>query len=163
MFLANASYLYPSNSAEKRTLRKLALRSFLNGETLLKRSHDGILLRCVNSSEVKRIMSKIHEGQSELCMSGYTLARKILRQGYFLLIIENDCFKHVHRCYICQVYVDKINQTPAPLYKMTSAWHFSMWGIDTIGLVNPKVSIRHQLFSFSLTISPKGCLFHKLN
>lgn len=144
VFLKDRKYHESANPADKRTLRKLVCRFFLNGEILYKKSYDGILLRCVDTCEANRIMTEIHEGQCGPHMSGFMLARKILRQGYYWLTMETDCFKHVRKCHWCQIYADKINQLPAPLHNLTSPWPFSIWGMDAIGMIHPKASNRHR-------------------
>jgi hypothetical protein len=42
------------------------------------------------------------------------------------------------------VYSDKINMPPAPLFNLTFTWLFVMWGVDVIGLVNPKANNGHR-------------------
>lgn len=73
-------------------------------------------------------------------MSRFMLAQKILWHGYYWLTRESDCFKHVQKCHLCQIYADRINQPPALLHNMTSLWPFSMWGIEATGMVHPKAS-----------------------
>lgn len=54
--------------------------------------------------------------------------------------MEADCFKHVRKYHLCQVYTDKINQPPTPLHNMTSPCPFSIRGIDAIGMIHLKAS-----------------------
>jgi len=58
--------------------------------------------------------------------------------------MEKDFINFVRRCHKCQVYSDKINAPPAPLFNMVSPWPFAMWGIDVIGPINPKASNGHR-------------------
>ncbi|XP_027368173.1 uncharacterized protein LOC113874151 [Abrus precatorius] len=76
---------YPSNAAEndKRTLRKLAMSFFLNGDVLYKRNDDMVLLRCVDALKARKIMEEIHEGSFGTYANGHAMARKILRAGYY--------------------------------------------------------------------------------
>lgn len=37
--------------------------------------------------------------------------------GILLADIENDCFKHIWKCHLCQIYADNINQPPVPVDK----------------------------------------------
>ncbi|XP_027337273.1 uncharacterized protein LOC113850967 [Abrus precatorius] len=55
---------YPLNAVEndKRTLRRLSMSFFLNGDVLYKMNHDMVLVRCVDASEARKIMEEIHEG-----------------------------------------------------------------------------------------------------
>jgi hypothetical protein len=59
------------------------------------------------------------------------------------MTMERDCINYVGKYHKCQVYNDKVNAPPAPLFNMTSLWPFVIWGIDVIGPINPKASNRH--------------------
>jgi hypothetical protein len=72
------------------------------------------------------------------------MARKIQRADYFWMALEKDCIDYVRKCHKCQVYSDKINAPPTPLFNLTSPWPFTTWGIDVIGPVNPKASNGHR-------------------
>jgi len=111
---------------DKRALRRLAASFILNGDVLYKRNHDMVLLRCVDAKEAEVILKDVHEGTFGTHMNGHSMARKILRTGYFWLTIENDCCRHVRKCEKCQVYVDNINMAPTTLNVLTSPWPFSM-------------------------------------
>src|SRR3954469_6177877 len=54
--------------------------------------------------------------------------------------MESDCYKFVKKCHKCQVYADKIHVPPTLLNVISSPWPFSMWGIDMIGMIEPKAS-----------------------
>lgn len=126
MILKDGSY--PEYSKDEKTLRRLTCHFFLSAEVLYKIWHDSVLLRCVDASEANKITSEIHKRHYVLHMSIFILARKILRQRYYCLIMENGCFKHVNKCHLCQSDIDKVNQPPTPLHNLTSPWPFSMWG-----------------------------------
>lgn len=101
-FFRDDSYPESANSADKRTLRRLASHFFLNEEVLYKKSYGGILLRWVDAPKANQLMSEIHKGLCRPHISGFILAWKILRQGYYWLTIENNYFKHVRKCHLCQ-------------------------------------------------------------
>jgi len=102
------------------------------------------LLRCVDAKEAELILQEVHEGTFRTHMNGHSMARKILRAGYFWMTMENDCCKHVRKCQKCQVYVDNINVSPTTLNVLSAPWPFSMWGIDVIGAIEPKASNGHR-------------------
>lgn len=97
-------------------------------------------------------------GQCRPYMSGLMLAWKILRQGYYWLTMENDCFKHVRKCHLCQIYADKINRSTSPMNNMTSPWPFSMWGIDAIGMIQPKASNGYRFILVAINYFTKWVL-----
>nr|KYP31306.1 Retrovirus-related Pol polyprotein from transposon 17.6 [Cajanus cajan] len=136
----------PSASAnDKKTLRRLAMGFFLNGDVLYKRNHDMVLLRCVDAIEAKKIVEEVHEGSFGTHMNGHVMARKILRSGYYWLTMESDCCNHVRKCHKCQTYADNIHAPPTPLNVLAAPWPFSMWGMDVIGPIEPKARYQGDL------------------
>ena len=74
---------YPENASRKdqKTLRRLASKFILSGNTLYNRSFDSTLMRCVDEKEAELLMKEVHEGVCGPHMNGYMLTRKIMRQG----------------------------------------------------------------------------------
>ena len=58
--------------------------------------------------------------------------------------MESDCCKFVKKCHKCQIYADKIHVPPTLLNFISSPWSFSIWGIDMIGMIEPKASNGHR-------------------
>ncbi|XP_017974469.1 PREDICTED: uncharacterized protein LOC108661550 [Theobroma cacao] len=119
---------YPEQSLEndKKTIRRLAMNFFLDGDILYKRSRDQVFLRCVESIEARRIVEEVHE---EICgahASGYMLARQVMRAGYYWLTLEMDCIDFALKCHKCQIYKDKIHTLANSQNVLTSPWPFSM-------------------------------------
>ncbi|XP_061947896.1 uncharacterized protein LOC133671224 [Populus nigra] len=104
---------YPSEASktDKKTLRRMAIEYFIDGEILYKRSFDGTLLRCLDISEANKALYEVHGGICTTYANGHMM-----------------------------VYSDKINAPPLPLFNMVSPWPFVMWGIDVVGPINPKAS-----------------------
>jgi len=98
----------------------------------------------VDSKEAKLILQEVHEGTYKTHMNGHSMARKILRAGYFWMTMENDYCLHVRKCHKCQVYADNIHVSPTTLNVLSTPWPFSMWGIDVIGAIEPKASNGHR-------------------
>ncbi|XP_052312616.1 uncharacterized protein LOC112328848 [Populus trichocarpa] len=140
----NQEYPVGASKTDKKTLRRLATDFYLDGEILYKRSFDGTLLRCLNEADARKALREVHEGICSTHASGHMIARKIQRAGYFWMTLEKDCIDYVRKCHKCQVYSDKVNMPPAPLFNLISPWPFAMWGIDVIGPVNPKASNGHR-------------------
>ena len=140
----NQEYPVGSSKTDKKTLRRLATDFYLDGEILYKRSFDGTLLRCLNEADARKALREVHEGICSTHASGHMIARKIQRAGYFWMTLEKDCIDYVKKCHKCQIYSDKVNMPPAPLFNLISPWPFAMWGIDVIGPVNPKASNGHR-------------------
>ena len=111
---------YPENSTsnQKRTLRRMANHFFLNGEILYRRTSDLGLLRCVDAAKATRLLEEIHAGTCGPHMNGFTLAKKILRVGYFWM--ERDSIRYVQKCHQCQVHGGFIRVPPNELNVMGS-------------------------------------------
>ncbi|KAL6321646.1 hypothetical protein AAG906_025478 [Vitis piasezkii] len=121
-FLRLGVYPKAATTKDRRALRQLAARFVICGETLYRRSADGMLLLCLDRASADRIM----------------------RTGYFWLTMETDCCQFVQRCPECQIHGDLIHVPPSELHALTSPWPFSVWGIDIIGKISPKSSSGHE-------------------
>ncbi|XP_052479612.1 uncharacterized protein LOC128032039 [Gossypium raimondii] len=143
-YIKNQRYPEQANENDKRTIRRMAIGFVLDGDILYKRGKDQVLLRCVGAVEARKILDEVHEGICGMHASGFTMARQIMRLGYYWLMMERDCIGYARKCHKCQIYGDKINAAPSPLHVMTSPWHFSMWGMDVIRPISPKASNGHR-------------------
>src|SRR5574338_961316 len=70
-----------------------------------------------------------------MCRSywGQTLAKKILRYGYYWPTVNRDAADYVRKCDKCQKFAKILRAPPAELTQMVSPWPFAIWGIDIIG------------------------------
>ncbi|RVW62186.1 Gypsy retrotransposon integrase-like protein 1 [Vitis vinifera] len=143
-FLRLGVYPEAATAKDRRALRQLATRFVICGETLYRRSPDGMLLLCLDRASADRVMREVHAGVCGPHMGGHMLARKIMRTGYFWLTMETDCCQFVQRCPECQIHGDLIHVPPSELHALTSPWPFSVWGIDIIGKISPKSSSGHE-------------------
>ncbi|RVW81607.1 Gypsy retrotransposon integrase-like protein 1 [Vitis vinifera] len=139
-FLRLGEYPEAATAKDRKALRQLAARFVICGETLYRRSADGMLLLCLDRASADRVMREVHVGVCGPHMRGHMLARKIMRTGYFWLTMETDCCQFVQRCPECQIHEDLIHVPPSELHALTSPWPFSVWGIDIIGKISPKSS-----------------------
>ncbi|KAK8684177.1 hypothetical protein V6N13_040208 [Hibiscus sabdariffa] len=137
---------YPSCATEndKRIIRRMAVGYVLDGEVLYKRGSDQVLMRCVNAKEAQQIIEEVHEGICGTHPNGFTMARRIMRFGYYWSTMESDCISYARKCHKCQIYADKLHTPPQSLHVMTSPWPFSTWGLDVIGPIFPKASNGHR-------------------
>lgn len=118
---------YPTNTSrqDKKTLRRLASQFFLNGYMLYKRNYEMLFLRCLDGYEANMLIKEIHEGSFGNHANWHTMAKKILRAGYYWLTMESDSFKYVKKCHKCQIYTNKVHVPHTPLNILTAPWPFS--------------------------------------
>ncbi|WJZ83260.1 hypothetical protein VitviT2T_002958 [Vitis vinifera] len=84
-FLRLGVYPEAATAKDRRALRQLATQFVICGETLYRRSPDGMLLLCLDRVYADRVMREVHAGVCGPHMGGHMLARKIMRTGYFWL------------------------------------------------------------------------------
>nr|XP_034909787.1 uncharacterized protein LOC118045297 [Populus alba] len=143
-FVQKQEYPEEASKMDKKTIRRLAMSFYLDGEILYKRSFDGTLLRCLSATDARKALQEVHEGICSTHASGHMMARKIQRAGYFWMTLEKDYIDYIKTCHKCQVHSDRVNAPPTPLFNLVSPWSFAMWGLDVIGPVNLKASNGHR-------------------
>jgi len=143
-YVESKKYPLEASDNDKRKLRRLVAGFFMSGSILYKRNHDMVLLCCVNANEAESMLGEVHEGSFGMHANGHTMARKILRTGYYWLTMESDCCLHVRKCHKCQTFAGNVNTLPLPLNVLAAPWSFSMWGIDVIGAIEPKAVNGHR-------------------
>ena len=94
-YIKDQQYPKFANDNDKRTLRRLAMGFFLDGDILYKKSKDQMLLRCIDVDETKKFVHEIHEGVCGTHVSGHVMARQIMRVEYYWMTLENDCINYV--------------------------------------------------------------------
>ena len=119
---------YPEGASinDRKFLQRFSAKFFLSNRILYKRNHDSTLLGCVDKKDSEEIMEDGHDGLFGTHSSGHTMAKKILRAGYYWSMIETDCNQHSRTCYKCQIYADKVHVPHIPLNVMTAPWPFAM-------------------------------------
>ena len=82
-FLRSGTYPEAATAKDQRALRQLTTRFIICGETLYRRSTDGMLLLCLCRVPANRVMREVHAGVCGPHMGGHMLTRKIMRLRYF--------------------------------------------------------------------------------
>nr|XP_019067897.1 uncharacterized protein LOC109119590 [Solanum lycopersicum] len=131
-YLESGAYPEDATSRQKKPIRRMDLNFFLHGKVLYRWTPYLGILRSVDAAEAVTLIEQIDAGFCGTHMNGLTLARKVLRAGYFWITMENECCKLVQKCHKCQVHGDLIWVAPHELYAMSSPWQFVSWGMDVI-------------------------------
>ena len=119
-------YLEVAMTKDKRALRQMSAQFMICGETLYKRSVDGMLLLCLDRASANRVMREVHARVYRPHMGGHMLAHKIMRTDYFWLTIETDYCQFVKKCPECQIHGNLIHVPSLELHALTSPWTFSV-------------------------------------
>ncbi|GKV05156.1 hypothetical protein SLEP1_g17198 [Rubroshorea leprosula] len=100
---------------------------------LYKRAASMPILHCLTPYEVKYTVRKVHEGVCGTHLDGKTLARKLLRHGYYWPVMVEDAQNYVKKCLTCQFNADDIHMPGEMLSSLSSPWPFAQWGVDLLG------------------------------
>ncbi|XP_057444851.1 uncharacterized protein LOC130737098 [Lotus japonicus] len=123
----------PEEKAEAKKLVRPASWYTIVNDDLFKRGFSTPLLKCLAKDRAAYVLAEIHEGSCGHHPGGRSLARKVLRAGYYWPTLEKDAAEHVKQCDPCQRHADLHNAPPAHLSSLVSPWPFHQWGMDLLG------------------------------
>ncbi|XP_074321763.1 uncharacterized protein LOC141658939 [Silene latifolia] len=98
-FKLNGTYPPEMDKRGQRAIRLLASQYILMQGELYKRTPLGVVLRCLDHSQARKVMEEVHDGECGPHMSGPMMAKKITRLGYYWTTMESDCIKYVRHCH----------------------------------------------------------------
>ncbi|XP_057452113.1 uncharacterized protein LOC130743916 [Lotus japonicus] len=123
----------PDEKAEAKKLVRCASWYTVANDDLFKRGFSTPLLKCLTKDRAAYVLAEIHEGSCGHHPGGRSLARKVLRAGYYWPTLEKDAVEHVKQCDPCQRHADLHSAPPAYLSSLVSPWPFHQWGMDLLG------------------------------
>ncbi|XP_052484914.1 uncharacterized protein LOC128039994 [Gossypium raimondii] len=82
-YIKNQRYPEQANENDNRTIRIITVGFILDGDILYKKGKDQVLIRCVDAVEARKILEEVHEEIFGMHASGFTMARQIMRLGYY--------------------------------------------------------------------------------
>ena len=79
---------------------------------LVKKNYDGVLLRCLEKEDARKVMIELHDGPAGGHFFGDTTTHKILRAGYYWTTVFKDAHADMSESAISAkgVEEDKLNQ-----------------------------------------------------
>jgi hypothetical protein len=99
---------------KKRALRLKSAKYVLTRDGLGWRNPDGVILRCVDDVESKRLVDEFHGGFCGGHFAAKTTTHKILRAGYYWPTIFSDVHQFVRKCEPCQLFTGKLKLEALP-------------------------------------------------
>lgn len=90
------------------------------------------------------VLEEVHQGIFGAHCSHLTLAKKLLRMGYYWPTMEVDAYHFVKRCVPCQQHDDLIHTPTQDLQLTITPWPFSHWGFNRVGQVYPNSTNGHK-------------------
>jgi hypothetical protein len=113
-------------------------------DILFRRNFDGILLRCVDENQAPTLIKNFHERICGGHFAPSTTAHKIIKVGFYWLLIFRDSYAAIRRCFSCQQFSGKMKKVVIPMQSIMVEQPFSQWGLDVIGSINLKSSKGHM-------------------
>ncbi|GKV23707.1 hypothetical protein SLEP1_g33406 [Rubroshorea leprosula] len=123
----------PEDQSVAKLVRRRAAHFTLIDNQLYKRAASMPLLRCLVPYEAEYAVREIHEGVCGTHIGGKTLARKLIRHGYYWPTMVEDAQNYVKKCPTCQFNANDIHMPGEMLSSLSSPWPFAQWGIDLLG------------------------------
>ena len=118
----------PDNQKEASKIRARSARFINHRGSLYKWGFFTPILKCITGKDADYVLREVHEGICGNHIGARTLARKVLRQGYYWPTMLRDAIDLVRKCRVCQEHA-KISHLPSkPLTLVTSPWPFQQWG-----------------------------------
>ena len=114
----------PEDKDAARKIKATSARFTIIQGNLYRRSFSGPYLTCIKPSQVKTILSEIHEGECGNHSGPRSLAHKVITTGYYWPTLRADCKEFTKKCAKCQRFVNMPNQPPERLIHITSPWPF---------------------------------------
>ena len=113
-------------------------------DTLYRKGINNTLFRCLEKNKSRVTLQQVHAGICGSRSSGFTLAKKIFRMGYFWPTMEKDSIDYVKTCKKCQIHGNLVHAPTHELNHMATPWPFYHWGFDLIGAIHSPSSNRHK-------------------
>ncbi|XP_074378363.1 uncharacterized protein LOC141719898 [Apium graveolens] len=107
-----AKRILPLDQREALKIKQKASNyNIINGRMYC-RSVSQPLLRCLNVEEQQQALKMVHEGICREHLAGWSLAFKILRQGFFWPTLRADASEYANKCKQCQLFTTVLKQPP---------------------------------------------------
>lgn len=123
----------PSDPRKAEIVRRRTSSYSVINRVLYKRSFTVPLLKCIEGEQADYVLAEIHEGICGQHLGGRSLARKVLRAGYYWPTVEVDAKNYVKKCQKYQIHADVHLAPPTELSSISSPWPFATCGIDLLG------------------------------
>ncbi|KAM1803439.1 hypothetical protein ACFX12_029423 [Malus domestica] len=136
-------YLKNPSSPTSKKDRQQATKYVLWANDLLRKTPDGLLLKCLGQKESMRVMAEIHEGICGAHQAGTKMRWLLRRCGYFWLDMEKDCKSYARGYEECQRHGHLQHVPSVPLNPVVKHWPFRGWAMDFIGQIYPASSKGH--------------------
>lgn len=121
----------------------------VNG-VLFKRDINDVLLRCIRTVQIEKVLHEVHNGEARGHFSPWVTSLKIMRAAYYWPMMFRDCYSWIKKCKKCAFFSGKERLVAQPLHPISVTQPLMQWGLDFIGVINPNSS---QDYKWILTMN----------
>ena len=143
-FLSGGGYPQGLDKTKRRQFRLQSIPYALVNQVLFRRDLNGVLLRCINSDQVDRILQDFHDGPDGGHFAARTTPMNIMRASYYWPTLFNDAHNYVRKCTKCAFFAGKKKLAALPLHPIQVDQPFTQWGLDFIGPINLPYNAGHK-------------------
>nr|XP_025627610.1 uncharacterized protein LOC112720758 [Arachis hypogaea] len=90
-------------------------------------------LRRFSKTETTEVLEEVHNGICGNHLGARSLARKVIRAGFYWPTLQKDATDFLNKCQPCQIHANFHVAPPKKLISITSPWPFAKWGLDLLG------------------------------
>ncbi|XP_070675840.1 uncharacterized protein [Malus domestica] len=126
-------YLKDHSFPTSKKNRQKATKYVLWAKNLLRKTPDGLLLKCLGQEESMRVMAEVHKGICRAHQAGTKMRWLLRRYGYFWPNMEKDCKSYARDCEECQRHGPLQHVPSVPLNPVVKPWPFRGWAMNFIG------------------------------
>ncbi|XP_057734679.1 uncharacterized protein LOC130950160 [Arachis stenosperma] len=123
----------PGDQKDAVKLRREAAKYAIIQGQLFRKGLSQPLLKCLHPDQTDYVLREVHEGCCGHHIGGKTLARKLIRAGYYWPSMMADSKEFVKKCMKCQQNANFAKAPANELSLLTTSRPFAQWGIDLVG------------------------------
>ncbi|WJX12139.1 hypothetical protein P8452_02668 [Trifolium repens] len=117
-------YLRDPNGTTNRKIKYRALSYVIIGNELMKKTPEGVLLKCLSETEAYLAISDVHSGACGSHQAGHKMKWLLFRQGVYWPTILKDCIEFAKGCQECQRHSGIQHVTASELHSIVKPWPF---------------------------------------
>lgn len=128
-----------------RKIKNMALSYIRLGNELLKKTSEGILLKCLGNTEAYLTISEVHSGAFGAHQEGHKMIWLLFHQGVYWPSMLKVCIEFAKGCKECHMRMSVQHVLESELHAIIKPWPFRGWELGVIGEIRP-ASSKQQKF-----------------
>lgn len=126
-------YLENSVGGADRKTKYRGLSYVLSGNELLKKTPEGVLLKCLGDTKAYLAIYEVHSGACGAHQAGHKMKWLLFRQGVYWPSMLKDCIEFTKGCQECQRHAGIQHMSASEFHAIIKPWPFRRWALDVVG------------------------------